>query len=62
MWLGWSGSNDMTRWSLPSSAKKRVKKWNRAWKIKLIEAENPDWLDLATRLGFEPLAQPQQER
>jgi len=25
---------------------KQIKKWNRAWKIQLIEAENPDWNDL----------------
>ena len=25
---------------------KAIKKWNRAWKIGLIERANPDWLDL----------------
>ncbi|MEO5494090.1 MAG: GIY-YIG nuclease family protein [Sphingomonas sp.] len=25
---------------------KAVKKWNRAWKIDLIERDNPDWRDL----------------
>jgi len=25
---------------------KRIKKWNRAWKIQLIEEENPEWQDL----------------
>jgi putative endonuclease len=25
---------------------KRLKKWNRAWKIELIEKQNPDWTDL----------------
>lgn len=25
---------------------KQLKKWNRAWKIALIEEENPDWRDL----------------
>ena len=25
---------------------KRLKKWNRAWKIRLIESINPKWLDL----------------
>ncbi len=25
---------------------KRIKKWPRAWKIKLIEKDNPDWRDL----------------
>ena len=25
---------------------KRLKKWNRAWKIRLIEEDNPGWRDL----------------
>ncbi|MFA5043794.1 MAG: GIY-YIG nuclease family protein [Kiritimatiellia bacterium] len=25
---------------------KRLKKWNRRWKIELIEKSNPDWKDL----------------
>lgn len=25
---------------------KQLKKWNRAWKLELIERENPDWRDL----------------
>jgi putative endonuclease len=25
---------------------KRIKKWKRAWKIKLIEENNPEWIDL----------------
>ena len=25
---------------------KRLKKWNRAWKLRLIEEMNPDWNDL----------------
>jgi len=29
---------------------KQLKKWNRKWKLKLIEKENPDWKDLIT--GF----------
>jgi putative endonuclease len=28
---------------------KQLKGWNRAWKIKLIEAVNPDWVDLYDR-------------
>ena len=27
---------------------RRIKNWLRAWKLALIEAENPDWLELAT--------------
>jgi putative endonuclease len=34
---------------------KCIKKWNRAWKLELIEAANPDWRDLAEALGFPPL-------
>ncbi|WP_313393676.1 GIY-YIG nuclease family protein [Sphingobium yanoikuyae] len=34
---------------------KRIKKWNRQWKIELIEAGNPDWDDLALGFGFAPL-------
>ncbi|MFC4293272.1 GIY-YIG nuclease family protein [Sphingorhabdus arenilitoris] len=33
---------------------KQTKKWNRQWKINLIEAENPDWRDLAVDFGFPP--------
>jgi putative endonuclease len=25
---------------------KQIKKWNRAWKLELIEKQNPDWKDL----------------
>jgi putative endonuclease len=25
---------------------KQIKKWNRQWKINLIEKDNPNWLDL----------------
>jgi len=25
---------------------KQMKKWNRAWKLELIEEQNPDWKDL----------------
>jgi putative endonuclease len=33
----------------PTSAitrEKRLKKWNREWKVQLIERENPGWVDL----------------
>lgn len=29
---------------------KRIKKWNRAWKVELIEALNPMWSDLSATL------------
>ncbi|HUE80167.1 MAG TPA: GIY-YIG nuclease family protein [Sphingomicrobium sp.] len=28
----------------------QIKKWKRDWKLKLIERENPDWLDLYATL------------
>ncbi|QXQ05223.1 GIY-YIG nuclease family protein [Sphingosinicellaceae bacterium] len=35
---------------------KQIKEWRRAWKIELIEADNPDWDDLAVKLfNFPPL-------
>jgi putative endonuclease len=30
---------------------KQIKKWRRAWKIALIEADNPDWCDLYQNLS-----------
>jgi putative endonuclease len=30
---------------------KRLKKWNRAWKIQLIEENNPNWDDLYPRIA-----------
>lgn len=38
----------------PESAivrEKRLKKWNREWKIQLIEENNPHWADRASLLG-----------
>ena len=29
---------------------KQLKKWRRAWKVDLIERENPQWLDLSDKL------------
>jgi putative endonuclease len=37
---------------------KRIKKWNRAWKLELIEKANPRWRDLSDDFGFEALARP----
>jgi putative endonuclease len=36
---------------------KQMKKWNRVWKIKLIEEFNPEWNDLYSKIilnGFPP--------
>jgi putative endonuclease len=38
---------------------KRMKEWQRNWKVQLIERDNPDWNDLAVSiLGFDPLPAP----
>ncbi len=29
---------------------KRIKRWHRAWKIELVEAQNPEWRDLYLEL------------
>ncbi len=31
---------------------KQLKKWNRAWKVRLIEETNPDWHDLFLSLAI----------
>ena len=31
----------------------RIKKWKRAWKVRLVESMNPEWIDLFdTKLGY----------
>ncbi|HEX8525775.1 GIY-YIG nuclease family protein [Allosphingosinicella sp.] len=35
---------------------KQLKAWRRAWKVALIEEQNPFWEDRAIELGFEPVA------
>jgi len=37
------------------SREKQIKAWRREWKLALIEKSNPQWLDLAENVGFEPL-------
>jgi len=32
---------------------KSIKRWQRQWKIELIERENPTWRDMAEDFGFE---------
>jgi putative endonuclease len=29
---------------------KEIKKWRRAWKVRLIEENNPEWLDLSGQI------------
>ena len=33
---------------------KQIKKWNRKWKLRLIEESNPDWVDLYGQICGEP--------
>ena len=33
------------------SRERKIKKWNRAWKIRLIEELNPQWVDLYDTLN-----------
>jgi putative endonuclease len=33
-------------WELAFRREKQIKEWKRAWKITLIEKENPHWVDL----------------
>jgi putative endonuclease len=38
---------------LAIAREKQLKNWHRDWKINLIEGDNPEWINLATGLGFE---------
>ena len=31
---------------------RQIKKWKRAWKIELIEANNPHWIDLGSSIAL----------
>jgi putative endonuclease len=31
---------------------RQIKKWKREWKVQLIEADNPQWLDLYTSIAL----------
>ena len=37
--------------SIAIKREKQIKKWNRKWKIRLIEKENPEWNDLFFEIG-----------
>jgi len=37
------------------SREKQLKAWRRAWKVALVEENNPFWEDRAVELGFDPL-------
>ena len=42
---------------LAIAREKQLKNWHRPWKINLINAENPHWVDLAVGLGLPPIRQ-----
>lgn len=50
--LGWFEIADTMEAAI--GREKQLKKWNRDWKLRLIEENNPEWLDLAINLGFGP--------
>ncbi|MCG2419706.1 GIY-YIG nuclease family protein [Aequorivita sp. F47161] len=41
--------------SIASQREKQMKKWNREWKVKLIEEVNPGWFDLSLNWNNENL-------
>ncbi|OWQ92379.1 GIY-YIG nuclease family protein [Sphingopyxis witflariensis] len=42
---------------LAITREKQLKNWHRQWKINLIEADNPEWRDLAFDIGAGPIGQ-----
>jgi putative endonuclease len=42
--LVWSETHDSAESAI--TREKQIKKWKRAWKLKLIEQNNPEWNDL----------------
>ena len=54
--LAWYEVHDTAKTAI--LRKKQIKKWERAWKLRLIEENNPEWKDLyddlLERTGFPP--------
>jgi len=46
--LIWYEMHDAAETAIPRE--KQIKKWNRAWKLEVIEQMNPDWKDLYDEL------------
>ena len=42
--LIWYETHEATESAI--TREKQIKKWKRAWKLKLIEQNNPEWIDL----------------
>jgi putative endonuclease len=38
-------------WDAAIRREKQIKEWKRAWKIQLIESDNPQWIDLYYELS-----------
>lgn len=67
---GYSKEHDLTKLAYYEQYKyvdkaiareKQLKAWKRAWKYRLIETENPEWLDLAADIdGYIAKLDPQQ--
>jgi putative endonuclease len=51
--LVWFEVHDMMESAI--KREKTIKRWQRQWKIELIERDNPTWRDLAEEFGFESL-------
>ncbi|MEQ1688848.1 MAG: GIY-YIG nuclease family protein [Sphingopyxis sp.] len=43
---------------LAIAREKQLKRWHRAWKVNLIEQDNPEWRDLAFDIGAGPIGSP----
>lgn len=46
---------EITDGSKAALREKQMKKWNREWKVKLIEEMNPEWFDLSKNWNNEDL-------
>ncbi|TAN42587.1 MAG: GIY-YIG nuclease family protein [Nitrospirae bacterium] len=51
--LAWYEIHDTAEAAI--AREKQIKKWNRTWKLKLIEKDNPDWRDLYDDICGKPL-------
>jgi putative endonuclease len=47
--LVWAERHDTMETAI--AREKQIKKWNRAWKVQLIEQENPEWDHLYDRIN-----------
>jgi putative endonuclease len=57
--LAWYEVHDSAEMAI--QREKQIKKWERAWKLRLIEEHNPEWKDLYDDLLEEPGFPPSRE-